>query len=58
MHLQKPGILHEDYCDRMHSLHYSQDTRFTLPDIDLCGGESLPVEEEETVQETMSGAFD
>ena len=40
------------------TLHYSQDTRFTLPDIDLCGGESLPVEEEETVQETMSGAFD
>lgn len=41
------------------SLHYSQDTRFDFPaNINLCEGELGSVEDDETVDETISGAFD
>ena len=40
-------------------LHYSQEARFDFPpDLDLCGGEIAAPEETETVEETISGAFD
>ena len=40
-------------------LPYSQESRFEFPNIDLCGGElSAPDEEEETVEQGISGAFD
>ncbi len=40
-------------------LHYSQDARFEFPaGLDLCGGEIAAPEETETVEETISGAFD
>ena len=41
------------------TLHYSQDSRFEFPsDINLCEGEIAPEEESETIEETISGAFD
>lgn len=41
------------------SLHYSQSTRFDFPaNINLCEGELGNVEENETIDETISGAFD
>ncbi len=40
-------------------LHYSQESRFEFPaGLDLCGGEIAAPEETETVEETISGAFD
>ena len=41
------------------SLHYSQDSRFEFPaNINLCEGELGSVEDNETIDETISGAFD
>ena len=41
------------------SLNYSQNSRFTFPaDISLCDGDYAPAEEETTIEETISGAFD
>lgn len=41
------------------TLPYSQGSRFEFPaNIDLCASEVAPVEEEETVEESISGAFD
>ena len=41
------------------SLHYSQDSRFESPaNINLCEGELGSVEDNETIDETISGAFD
>lgn len=41
------------------TLHYSQDTRFEFPGgISLCEGEVGDSEESETIEETISGAFD
>ena len=40
------------------SLHYSQDSRFEFPaNINLCEGELGSVEDNETIDETISGAF-
>ena len=39
-------------------LTYSQESRFEFPDINLCASDVAPVEEEETVEESISGAFD
>jgi len=41
------------------TLPYSQGSRFEFPaNIDLCASDVAPVEEEETVEESISGAFD
>ena len=41
------------------TLPYSQETRFVFPEgLNLCESEFAPVEEEETVDESLSGAFD
>lgn len=41
------------------TLHYTQDSRFEFPaDINLCEGTTSAHDEEETVEETVSGAFD
>lgn len=40
-------------------LTYSQESRFDFPaDLDLCASDVAPAEEEETVEESISGAFD
>ncbi len=41
------------------TLPYSQETRFEFPsDIDLCSSQFAPIEEEQTIEEAISGAFD
>ncbi len=41
------------------TLPYDQDARFHFPaGVDLCGGEGVAAEEEQTVDEAISGAFD
>lgn len=41
------------------TLHYSQESRFEFPaGIDLCGGDYSAEDENETVEETITGAFD
>lgn len=45
------------YADR--SLPYNQETRFEFPEgLNLCESDFAPVEEEETVEQVISGAFD
>lgn len=41
------------------TLHYSQESRFEFPgNINLCEGELGASDESETIEETISGAFD